>query len=196
MICARQYREITQDFQSKNFTRAMEGSGLSINRQRHAKAVVRVFETRWKRAPCGAAAEFNLVAPRTTSRNASLSEARALGIFLRRIVIITGIVIVAAPYVNAFAHVVKPKVVGWVGADSLRPAGFQIVAGIGSIRGKIIAPRIERACKRASSRSLPLGLARQAELFARSSAQPIAIPCCFVPVDSHHWLLGIGKHKV
>src|SRR5262249_29934669 len=115
-------------------------SELVSQGQRHAQAIVRVFETRWKRAPCSAAAEFNLMAPRAASRNTSSSGARALGIFLRRIVIITGIVIVAAPFMNAFAHVVKPEVVGSVGTHPLRPAGFQIVTGIGSIRGRLIAP--------------------------------------------------------
>src|SRR5262245_9589167 len=150
-------------------TSAQSGE-LASQAQRYAKAIVCVFETRWKRAPCGAAAELDLVAPRATSRNTSLSAARALRIFRRRIPIITGIVIVAAPLVNAFAHVVKSEVVGSVSAHSLRPAGFQIVTCIRSIRRLLIAPWVKRTCKLATRRSLPLGLARQAELFAGSSA--------------------------
>ena len=91
---------------------------------------------------------------------------------------------------NAFTHVVKSEVVGDIGADSLRPAVFQIVTGIGPLARRLIAPRVERAGKLASRRSLPLRLTGQAELFARSSAQPLTIRGRFVPVDTHHRLLA------
>jgi hypothetical protein len=52
------------DFQSADFTCAMEDGGLPPKRLRQAKPVIRVFETRRQRASGGAAAEFDLVAPR------------------------------------------------------------------------------------------------------------------------------------
>jgi len=141
---------------------------LSRQGQRQTKPVIRILERRRQRASGSAAAEFNPVTPRAAPGSAPLSEGRALGIAFRRVAIITGIVVIAAPFMNAFAHVVKPKVVGRVGAHLLRPAGLSIATGIGSLPGRLISPRIAGALKFPSRRSLTLGLSGKTELSAGS----------------------------
>lgn len=151
----------------------------------------------WReRAPRGAAAEFNAVPPRATARRPALTECRALRVSLRRIVVVAVVVIVAAPFMHAFAHVVKAEPIRFVDADRHRTAGFLVTSFNGFFPRRLVAPWIFCAVASAARCSLPLGFRRKTERALQFLAQPAAIRNRVNPTDAHHRLVHIRKHRI
>ena len=154
------------------------------------------MKTRRQRAARGAAAEFNAVAPRATARRPALTECCALRVSLWRIMVVAVVVIVAAPFMHAFAHVVKAESVRFVDADRQRTAGFLVASLDGFFPRRLVAPWIFCAVASAARCSLPFGFRRKTKHALQFLAQPTAIRQRVNPTDTHHRLVRIRKHRI
>src|SRR5262245_41173510 len=101
------------------------------------------------------------------------------------------VVIIAAPLVHAFAHVVQSEVIGLIDTDSCRTVARGIGSDESSLRGRLVTPRIKSALPFAACRPLPLGFSRQAKPFSRLRAQPTAISNCVIPSNTDDGLLRL-----
>jgi hypothetical protein len=106
--------------------------------------------------------------PGPSAGNSPWTASGTLWVFLRRIAIIVGIVIVIAPFVDTLAHIVKTEIIGRVDANSLRPSGLLIITGITSLPRRLISPGIQTAFALASRCSLPLRFGGEAKIFSGS----------------------------
>src|SRR6266496_3354658 len=85
------------------------------------------------------------MAPRSSARRAALPGSRPGRIARRGIAVIVVIVVVTAPLVDTFAHIVQTKAVRLVDADPRRAAAFRIAADERFFRWRLVAPRILHA---------------------------------------------------
>src|SRR5579871_158603 len=88
---------------------------------RHAKAVVGIMKVRRNAGTSRTTSDFDVMAPRSTPRGLALTLLRPRRVAAGRNGIVSGIVPVAAPFVNVVAHVVKAKVVGRVTSHRFGP---------------------------------------------------------------------------
>src|SRR6266542_4609298 len=100
------------------------------------------------------------MAPRSSARRAALPGSRPGWIARRGIAVIVVIVVVTAPLVDTFAHIVQPKVIGRIHTNPRGAAAFRIAADERFFRWRLVAPRILHAFASAARRALPLGLRR------------------------------------
>src|SRR4051794_16504503 len=74
---------------------------------RYAEAVVGVAEIGWDAAAGGAAGEFDVMAPGSSSRGSARSVWRALRVVFRGGRVIQRVVPISAPLVHVLAHVIQ-----------------------------------------------------------------------------------------
>src|SRR4029077_17224427 len=106
--------------------------------------------------------------PGASPGNSPWTASGTLWVFLRRIAIIVGIVIVIAPFVDTLAHIVKTEIIGRGDPNHSGPPGLLIITGIASLPRRLISPRVQTAFTLASRCSLPLRFGGEAKIFCGS----------------------------
>src|SRR5690349_23502811 len=113
------------------------------------------MKTRIERAARGAAAEAHLMAPGAAARRSARAGARSGRVALGRAPIIIGGVKIAAPLVDARAHIVEAEAVRPIESDARRATVDRIDArGIAGV-GQRVAPWIFLPVDAAARRALP-----------------------------------------
>ena len=110
--------------------------------------------------------------------------------------VVAVIVIIAAPFMHPFAHVMEAEPIRVIDADPQGTAGFLIASLKRLFPRRRVAPRILCAIKSAACGSLPLGFCGKTKYALQFLAQPAAIRHRLDPTDTNRRLVRIGKHRV
>ena len=159
---------------------------------RYAEAVVGVLEI-WRDAGAGGAARyFDVVSPGSAAGGFALARFGAARVAIGRHGVVTGVVPVAAPFVDVFANVIQAEGIGSVASHRLR-AGLPARGIVGERLRRGIAPRESLLLEAAAGGQFPFRFGRQAVGTANLRTEPLAVSSGFEPRDASHRLLGIGK---
>jgi len=142
---------------------------------RHPEPVIRILKLRRNAGPGCAAADLDVMPPRTAARSAPRASLRTDWVSLRRGRIVVRRIPIAAPLVNIFADIVQAEPVWSRFAYRFRSCSPALHV-IRTRLWRFISPGKQLTFDSSACRSLPLRLRGQSKTPTRSARQPFAIP--------------------
>jgi hypothetical protein len=144
---------------------------------------------------CPRSRHLNMMPPRATSRSPAAPASRPLRISFRRALVVSAVVPVRAPLMHIIAKIVEPICIRRIQTHRLRPQ-LPPHRIIWNCLRHSISPRIQQSFHSTTRRAFPFRFARQAIIFSRRCAQPLAITHRLVPRHRNNWHPWITKVRI